>query len=346
MAAINTRGDALIEYLTGASADNVAQTDPTLSLGGNRSSTEATSFGITIANAISNLIVTLASGGNPIGSGTLTALNATDLTWQAPGATIAGQPTTVGVGSGIVEAASYPGQFLRVTGSGAFSVGQSQITLSPLMANLYGFPILTIAQVASGISHYRAGIIRNVSPGIVGSLTRCLSLLGTPQTPSVASLPSSGAGLLTVSSLGTFSDWPLTGWCQIRNSLGVLKEVVYYAGSTNTTLAVAATGRGLLGTTAVVGAIGDIIYPVPGIAIALDPAGVLTSGSSIETIPDQFTPPSGVTWNLEITAAGGLSVPTLNPTQQIGIWMWRQCPPGMTSTPSAIVKVSDTFTAY
>ena len=76
MPEIQTRADSLREYLTGANSDGGTQTNPNLSLGDYRSSTEAVSMLINIVNPVFGLQVTFAAGGNTVGVGTLTAVDA------------------------------------------------------------------------------------------------------------------------------------------------------------------------------------------------------------------------------------------------------------------------------
>lgn len=341
-----TRADALREYLTGAASDGGAQSNPADALGNFRSSTEAVSLGITIANPITGVTVQYAGGANPTGVGTLTAIDSSHLTWQPAGASAPGSPTSFSGSNDVelVESLGLPGQYLRISGTPPFSVGTSQITLATLVDNFFGFDDLTPSQASAGLSEYRATIIRNEASFDVTALQRCLALLGTVQNSDTNYLPVSGAGTIITS--GTFVDWPAAGWCQVRDSGGTLKEVVYYTSRTSTTLTVPAAGRALLGTTAQIGSLSDVVYPVPGVAIGLDSAGVQSFGSSIQTIANANTAPTGITWNLEILPGNGLQVASLAVSQQIGIWMWRQVPPGAIATPLAFTQVQTNFNSF
>lgn len=345
MAAEFTRGDAIREYLTGAASDGGAQPDQALSLGNRRSSTEVVCLGISLANAINNVYVDYASGGNPAGSGQLRSLDGLSLSWKPPGASDFGEPQAFsGAGvKGTVEANGQAGRFLRVTVTTPFDTGTATVTLSVLYNNVYGFSDVSVADAAAGVNQYRATITKNVSPAQVQGLKRWIGLLGTVQTASTG-LPSGGTG--TVATAGTFADWPAYGWCQVRTSVGTLREVVYYSSRTNAVLTVPSGGRSLLGTTAAAGSAGDLVYPVPGIAIAKAAEGVQAGGSAIQLVAGENAAPTGVTWNLGIDEATGLDIGTLLPSEQIGMWVWRAIPPGARSTANMLARVVQTFNTY
>jgi hypothetical protein len=345
MPAQYTRADALREYLTGASSDGGSQNDPTMCLGDYRSSTEAVSLGIAIYNALTNVQVLYASGANPIGNGTLTAVDTNTLTWQPPGALTPGTYANFSGTNvvGIVEG-PVPGQYLRVKVTTPLTPGQSTIALSILYDNFFGFNDVDIADAAAGISEYRASIIRNESAGSVTGFQRWLDVLGTQQISDGGQLGSSGSGTITTS--GSLADWPEAGWCQVRDNTGTLRETVYYTTRTNTILTVPSAGRSLLGTSAQAGAVTDTIYPTPGIAIALEPGGSQVFGSTIQVIADANTAPASVTWNQELTAAGGLQIGTVAAGYQVGVWIWRQVPPGAIATPQNPIELLDYFLAF
>lgn len=340
-----TNADALREYLSGAGSDGGAQTDPNASFGNYRSSTEAPSLGIVIANAVGGVTLTFAGGGNPIGAGLLTATDSSTLTWRPFGAVGAGTGVGFsGTQNKVLEASGQPGQYLRVTGTTPFSGGPATITLSELVNNAFGFDNVSSANALAGYNQYRATIVKNVSGGSVTLFKRWIGELGTQQLPTMAgSLGASGAG--TIITGGTFIDWPETGWCHIKTSGGATRELIYYSSRTATVLAVPAAGRARLGTTAGAGAASDILHAVPGVAIAKDPDGVEAAGSSIQTIAGATTEPTGVTWNVGITEATGLSVGTLTAGQQIGMWLWREIPAGAKATPLMDVLLRESFTA-
>jgi hypothetical protein len=340
-----TRADSLREYITGATSDGGSQTDPNASIGHYRSSTEAVSLGISISTPLSGVSILYAGGANPTGLGTLIAVDANNLTWTPFGASGPGSPTLFSGTSDIeiVESLASPGQYLRISGTTPFTPGSSGITLSYLANNFWGFDDVSSANATAGIEEYRATIARNEASGSITTLQRWLALLGTPQTSNTTFLPSSGGG--TITTTGSFTDWPLNGWCQIQNSSLAIKEVVYYSNRTNNALTVPSGGRARLGTTAVVGTLTDIVNPVPGVAIAMAAEGIQSFGASIQNLANVNTAPTGVVWNLGLTAATGLQIGTLTTNQQIGIWVWRDIPALTKGTPQALIQTQTSFNA-
>lgn len=345
MPAEKTRADALREFLSGASMDGGGQTDPQASFGNFRSSTEAISLGITIANAISNATILYAGGSNSPGVGTLTALDSQTLTWKPFGSSSPGDPSVIPSGStGIVEASGSPGAYLRISSSGSFSVTSSQITLAILDGNQFSMEEVSDANASSGIVEYRASIVKNVSSFSVLNFNRWIATLGSSNSSDQAVLGASGSG--TIATTGTFSDWPTSGWCQIRNISNTIREVVYYSSRSDTVLTVPNSGRALLGTSSSAGSTNDTIYPVPGVAIGVDPTGVQIMGSSIQTIASGTTAPTSVSWNLGIIEADGLQIGTIQPGEQVGIWVKRHIPNSCKSTPQALVKFFNNFSSF
>lgn len=344
MAAEFVRGDSLREYLTGAASDGGSQSDPALSFGNYRSSTEAAVYSLAVSPGITGLTVEFASGSNAEGSGIIQAVDANNLKWKPYGATDYGPVATFsGTGvRGIVEANADPGQYLRIMATTPFGVGTTPAVLSYQINNYYGFGNVSAADALAGLQNYRASTVKNGSSLPVTLFKRWIGLLGSPASSNTAWL--SGAGTGTITTSGTLADWPLSGWVQIRNSAGTLKEVAYYSSRTDTSLTVSV--RGVLGTAATAGANTDLIYPVPGIAIGIDTAGVQAAGSSIQTIAGATTPPVAVTWNLGITAATGLQIGTLAAGQQVGIWIWRSIPAGMVGITSNMNLVMDSYSAF
>lgn len=343
MASILTHADSLREYLTGAGSDGAAQINPSLSLGNFRSSIEAVSLGIEVLTPISSVYALYAGGECDAGDGVLTAVDSNNLTWQPPNGT---QGSAVNWTDGvqatrILEGGSSYGSYLRVTAEAPFTPGRSVIRLSKLYNSIFGFDTLTPSQATAGLSHYRATMLRNESLQLVSAFARWIGQLGTQRVSNTTQLSGAGAGSIATSS--SLADWPSVGFCQVRSSVGTLKEVVYYTSRTSTTLTVPVAGRGLLGTSATAGVNTDLIYSVPGVAIGIDAAGVQTFGAAIQTIASQATAPIGITWNLGVTLAGGIQIPTINPNQQVGIWVWRHMPAGSVATPSAAVKFQDSF---
>lgn len=344
MADIYSRADALREYLSGAAGDGGSQSDPAASFGGFRSSTEVTTYSIQVTNPLSGVTVNYASGVNQAGIGTLQAVDANTLKWKPSGASRYGAPTIISgtAVDAIVEGPDDPGQYLRVTATTPLSPDVSTITLGYVFNGFFSMPNVLPGDALAGIDHYRASVVKNRSGVPVTDFRRWIGLLGTPRATNAAQLGSSGAGV--IQSTADFSDWPLTGWAQIRDSGGTLREVVYYGSRGANILNVIV--RGCLGTTPAAGANTDIAYPVPGIGVAKDGTGVQAGGTGFQTIANANTAPAGVTWNLGITPAGGLSMGNLAAGQEVGMWIWREIPPGSMPQASALNRVIDSFNAY
>lgn len=347
MPAAATRLDSIREYLTGASSDGGTQANQALSLGNFRSATEALSYSITIlSGAISSITIAYAAGGNAAGTGFLQCVDANTLQWQDSSGAGYGPSQSIANGQTmILETQSAPGAYIRVTRTSATALvpGTANVSLTELTDNVFSGNDVTSAQAASGITTYRGTMLRNEAAGSVTGYFRYIGQLGTSQTTNTTQLGSSGAGTIVIT--GTFADWPLSGFCQIRSSSGTLKELVYYSSRTNTVLTVPSTGRALLGTTATAGASSDIAYAVPGFAIGLDAAGVQAFGASIQTIANETTAPTGITWNVEIVSSNGLNIGTLATNQEIGFWIKRVFPVNTQSLPQNQYNLIDTYSA-
>lgn len=345
MANQKTRGDALRNYLTGAASAGAAQTDQALSLGNHRSATEIASLGISITSPIANITVDFAGGGNALGAGTLTCVDANTLKWKDLGG-VYGDPVIIANGeTKLVEAYTRPGAFLRVSRTSATGLvpGDSTITLAEIVNNLFGLSNVPSASAIAGLTTYRGIIIRNESPAAVAAFKRYLSLLGTSCESDTGQLGASGAG--TISTGDSFEDWPVVGYCRIETSSDVLREIVYYTSRTNSSLNVPAAGRGILSSTPAAGAASDKIYPVSGVAIAVAIDGTQSWGDAIATIANETTAPSGVTWKTGIRAADGINFGDIGFEQQVGMWIKRHIPAGAYSFPNHRVVLSDTFEA-
>lgn len=347
MPAEKSRADSLREYLTGALTAGGVQEDPNASLGGHRSSTEAESLALTQAGPLTGLSphpYMYAGGGNALGVGTLRAVDANTVQWKCAGGDYG---PTVSIAPGewkIVETANLPGAYLRIYRSNSQNItGTDSITLSRKLNNVYGFSDATTAQASSGIPmQYRATMLVNEAASPVLGVKRWVGLLGTPQVADgVDVLGASGAGVL--STAGSFASWPETGFCHIKTG-STTREIAYYSERTDTTLTVSA--RGMLTTSAAISENEDMLYPVPGVAIAFDPDGITNLGVAIQTAADEFTPPTHApAWSIGIDAASGLDIGDMAAGKQVGFWLWRQVPPGAVSTVSAPVVIEDQYDA-
>jgi hypothetical protein len=339
-----TRADSLRQYLTGAASDGGTQTSPDSSLGNFRSSTEAVSMSIVVGSPVSGLTVDYASGANPVGAGSLIVSTGNVCQWQPAGAGSAGPAQTIASGeTKVLEANGNPGQYIRVSCSNnSMTPGTATVTLAVAINNVFGMTDVSSAQAAAGGNDYRGVMLKNVASGNVASTKIFIAQVGTSQTSNSAQLGSSGSG--TITTTGSLSDWPASGFAQIRTSGGTLRETVYYSSRTGTSLTVPAAGRAMLGTSAAAGNASDTIHAVPGIAIAIDTAGV-TNAASIQTIANGNAAPTSVTWNQGLTANTGLQVGTLAAGQQCGIWIWRATPVGAISAVNVLTPITLNFDA-
>lgn len=341
-----TRADSLREYLSGAGSAGGVQTDPNAALGNFRSSTEATSMGISITSAIANITVDYASGGNAVGAGSLDCTGTSTIRWKDAGGSYGSEVSITNGETKILEASGRPGAYVRISRTSATNLvtGTATVTLAQQLNNVFGFDDVTSAEATAGDTEYRATIVKNVASGSVTSFKRWIGILGTQRISASAQLGASGSGTITISS-GDFSDWPDTGYCHIRTSGGTTREIVYYTSRTSTSLTVPAAGRALLGTSAAAGQTTDLLDAVPGMAIGIDTVGAQASGSSIQTISDENTAPTSVTFSVGLTAATGLNIGTLTAGQEVGIWVKRHVPAGAISTTVAQALFQDSFDA-
>ena len=342
MPAEKTRADGLRDYLTGAASDGGAQTDPDASLGNYRSSTEAVSMDVTVTNAIANITIEFAGGGNAIGAGTLEAVDANTLKWKDLGGAYGPSVPILNGETKILEAEDDTTAFIRITRTSAVDItGTATLTMAVSRNNVFGLDDASSAESVAGDTEYRAIILVNDSISSVFNLYRYIGELATEAISDGSQLAASGAG--TITTTDTLSDWPESGFCHIKNGTAT-REIVYYSERTNYALTVPLAGREMFETTAGAGAASDTIHCVPNIAIGIDPDGVTAGGAAIQTIADESTAPADtVTWVTGITAATGVDVGTMTTTQHAGFWIKREIPAGMSSTAKNYVLIRDSF---
>lgn len=311
-----THADSIRLYLTGAASDGGTQTDPNASLGNYRSATEVVEVSTSITSPIANITVDFVSAQNGYGNGTLAAPTADTLTWTPPGGTVGAAVTIANGETKILEGGSDKSAYIRVTRTSATALsGTATVAVAYQYNNAIGFDNVSAAEQAAGDIEYRAVMLKNVSASTVKNVKLYIKTLGTQLVSGTAQLSASGAGTVTVAS-GNFGDWPESGFCRIESSAGALKEIVYYSSRTSTSLTVPSSGRGTLGTSAQAGAATDKIYPVPPLRIAIE----APSSSHIQTIADENTAPTGVSWSTGITADTGVSVGDLAASALYGVW--------------------------
>lgn len=331
-----TNADSLREYLTGAASDGGAQPSPNASLGNYRSSTEARSLTTVISNAIVGITIVYVSGGNDIGAGSLDAVDANTLRWKCSGCNYGNGVSIANGETKVIESDGHPDAYIRVTRTSANDLsGTSTLLLADAFGCVFALDDVSSAEAGSGDTEYRGTILVNESAVTLHAVKRWIGTLGTQQVSDASQLGSTGSG--TITTTGSFATWPPCGWCRIEGS-GTLREIVYYSSRTNTTLTVPSTGRARLGSTAAAGAGTDTLDAVPGIAIAIDSAGVTSGGAAIQTIADEGTAPTGVTW-----ATGVLDIGVMTAGQQVGLWIKREIPADARATTEAFGLVNGSF---
>ena len=340
-----TRGDAIRWYLTGASSHAGAQTDPDASLGNHQSSTEEDFLTVSRASSISNITIDHVSGANGTGNGTLTATGSDKLTWTPPGGAAGTEVTILNGETKIIEGNNAPEKFVRVTRTSATALsGTETDTLSWKFNNVHGFDNVSSSEVTSGDDEYRCLCIENVGTIDVENIKVWVGTLGTQATTDSTQLPASGAG--TITTTGSFADWPDSGFAHIRTSAGATREIVYYTSRTATALTVGATGRALLGTSASAGAATDTVDAVPPIRIGLDAPTSQPSGSFVDnTGVGEGTAPGGVVFSQPLTEGDGLSIGTLQTLEIYGIWIHRHVVAGSNALPSVRNELRWSFDA-
>jgi len=336
MADVNTGTDSIRAYLTGASVDGGAQTDPNLSLGNFRASTEVAAMSVSVTSPISNISILSAAAANGTGAGSLTATGSDTLQWTPPGGTQGAEITILNGETKIIEGGNneeYKNLRISRTSATALS-GTATVTLAVSKNNAVGFDDVTSAERTAGDIEYRCVAYKNNATESVLSLLVALKELGTAATSDVTQLPASGAG--TVETSGSLADWPASGFCLLSDGTADASyEVVYYTSRTATVLTVGSTGRAQMGTTARSGAATHTMYAIPPIALAIDAPTSQPSGSfEDETATGEGTSP-GFTFvpalhALSNPGAEPLSIGTLQTMEIYGLWLERHVVAGAT----------------
>jgi len=342
MAEIYFGPDAIRWYLTGAGSDGGAQTNPLAALGNYRSSTMATFLNAT-GTAPTNITIDFVGGANGEGSGSLetgTGGDSQKIRWTAPGGT-AGDYVAISSGqTKVLKDGGSSNKYVVVSASGVLTDSQSTpITLETAYNNLIGGKNVTSAEATAGEDFYLASMLKCHCPTDVLGVKLYLATLGTQAISDSAQLPSSGAG--TITTTGSLSDWPTSGWARITDNGGSLREIVYYTTRTATSLTVPSAGRARFGTSAAAGVSTDTIDAVPGISIAEE----TPTADAIQTIGDIYTAPTGLTWNTGISSATGISLGDLSENDLYGLWIWSEYPAGTTPVASQLKHIRAVFDA-
>lgn len=316
MTDVNTRADSIIAFLSGASSDGATQTDPDLSLGNFRSSTEVGEMSVSVTSPIVDLNVDSASSNNAEGAGTLTALDANTIAWTPPGgsqgpavAILNGETKIVEGGGGNLA------EYITVSRTSATALtGAATVTLAVGLNRR--FDDKTSTEQSAGDTDFRGTVLKNKSAVQVDAVFVYIGSLGTDSVSDGGQLPASGAG--TITTTGTFANWPETGGCAIYDG-ATLQEIVYYESRTATVLTVPTAGRALLGTSASAGDAADNCMAVPLVEIANEAPSSQPTGN-FQTIADEGTAPTSVTFVKPHTAAAGISLGNIPGGEIVCIW--------------------------
>lgn len=314
--------DTIRFHLSGAASDGAAQASQAASLGNYRSSTEALCNGVYYGRAIVGVTVNRASredGGG--GQAVIQANLVNGLSYTGPDGT-QGTPITVANNeTKILQDGSDPSSYVRVTRSNASTlVGQAALNYHDQFNDVFAMSDAANALSVAGGSRYRGIILRSLND--VTSLKVWIDTLGPSAVSSVTQLGGAGSGTVA-GAADCFIGWPQKGWAFDTTSA----ERFYYSSRTNAVLTVPAAGRGLLGTSAAAGGAANILWPIPGIRIALEEPSP-AKNAAIQTIANETTAPTGVSWNTGITSGTGLAYATLHENDNAGLWIHRHIPAG------------------
>lgn len=322
----NSKADALGFYLTGAASDGAAQPDPNAALGGYRSNHESRALGALVGDPIAPVSVDMPLGANATGGASIRGSG--DVLYYTPPDGTEGDGVSIADGQTKLLEGQDANKAVRVSRDGAIDLdGTMTLDLVQPFNDVLGMDNVTDAERLAGSDAYRAWMLRAHGDYGVLDIAVWIATLGTQAASDLAQLPASGVG--TIQTSGSFADWPEAGFARVQDAGGTLREIVYYASRTNTTLSVSAAAfRGLLGTTASAGAATDTVDAVPGLRIALE----APAAAAIQTIANENIAPTGLSWTSAIIAGEGLSMSLLDPDNNYGLWLHRHTPAGAALT--------------
>jgi len=325
MATALTRSDGLGIYHTGASARGGTQRNALACLGGKRAATPMTRLAALMRNPIPSLLIDHVAGANGTGDGLIRALSATTLAYIAPGGAI-GPTVTINDGDTVLLESADDDKAIRVTRHGSTALaGEMTLNLMPAFNNALGMSNISSAARVAGRNDYASVMLRAHGAGSITNIAIWIGTLGTTRTTDAGQLGATGAG--TITTTGSFADWPDAGWAHVRTAASATREIVYYTSRTATALTVPATGRARLGTSAAAGAADDTVASVPGLRIAIEAPD---ANGDIQVIASSTTAPTGVTWSTALSSIAGLTIATLASGANYGLWVHREIPAGAT----------------
>lgn len=333
-----TRADSIRLHHTGAGADGASQPDPAASLGGFRAAEELETRAPLISGGIANLDLVFASGLNGIGLASLAAVGDDLAAYSGVDASARSESETILNGESLIlEDPAEPGRFARAKRTSTAQLdGSTAARLHPVFGNVVGQADVTGPQQVTGRVTHRALMLKNAHSIPVSVIRAYLDFLATGQISDAAQLPGAGAG--TLGTTGTFDGWPFSGFCLIRDLLGVLLEAIYYSIRSSTVLTVPAGGRAQLGTSATAGASTDTLDSISGMRLGREEPSAQPAGS-IQTIASETTVPGGVTFQLVWDRDNALDFGALASSWSRGLWLERTTIAGA----SAEAKIENRF---
>jgi hypothetical protein len=342
MANAFTAADQLSLYLTSAGGSAATGTASN-SLGGCRTAIEVKQLDALISGDIANVIVEQISGA--CGTGETIIYGDTTTTLKVAGSDGAfGSASTVADGSTVQLVGSTANIYARVRRDGSADLGGNlSLDVRKTYNGAIGMGNVSTTDSASGKNYYRGLMLRNNGTTDLSNIYLLVGTLGTQRTTGTAQLGASGSGTIATATTNGFADWPAQGWARIKTSGGSLREIVYYTSRTSTSLTVPSTGRGRLGSSAAAGSATDTVDAVPGIRIGTE---ALSSEGKIQTIADENTAPSGISWYTGTTSANAASIATLKAGRHYGVWVHREIPAGATGTTSQETKLALSWSTY
>jgi hypothetical protein len=345
MAEIKTGGDAIRWYLTGASSDGGAQTNPNLSLGKNRAATQTGGLGITVSGGPANITVSFASGANGEGAGSVSSETTGSLAWTPPGGS-KGNAVTIANGETkqLVGGGSHPEQFIIVSRTSATNLtGTATVTLADEYNAAVAGDNATTAEQAAGDAEYRCLAAKNESASTVAALKCWLKVQGTARAVDAAGYAASGA-VSVACKTGNYDDWPAAGFVENDDT----SEVLYYASRTSSVLTVPAAGRNVCGDGAAAGDVDDVLTPIGMMMIgkeapATEPSGAFTD----KTSAGEGSAPGGVTFAHPHSAADAqvINIGDLTAGYIYGLWVKKIIVAGATADADILAAVETTFEA-
>lgn len=165
MAEIFEGPDSLRAYLTGATAEGLAQYDHNASLGGGRSSARLSCLTAQRLTAFPGIKLQYVDGANGAGLGRLLAVGPSQLKWAAPGEAY-GAAVSIASGETKVLKSATASKFIVIARTTVLNLsGVENIQLSYTLHNALGVSNFTVAETAAGEAKYRGFIWKNHATG-------------------------------------------------------------------------------------------------------------------------------------------------------------------------------------